>query len=1121
MNGPAHESDVSRDELKAVVDAMVDAVVEARVEVSTRTLRMLADCNHALVRATDEAALLDEVCSLLVGSGRYEAARIAFGEHDATPVARAGSETTSPGSTEINIPLTDATGVGFGTLAVTSARSDAFGDEETGHLAELAADLAFGIGLIRERTNQAQANRLAAIVTSSHAAMFTKALDGTILTWNAAAEQLYGYPSDAVVGRSATLLAPPGRRDEPAQLVRRVLDGERINAFETQRRRSDGAVVDVSLTFSPIFDDDGRVVELSVIGHGIGERKRLDAERVAHLRFMESMDRVARAIQTADNVEQLMTDCLDLMLSLFDCDRAYLVYPMDPDAPTWTAPMERCRPGYPGTLELGLEVPMDSGVANTFRLLLAADGPLTFGPGGDHPFRGTVPEQFGIKSNIATALHPKKGKPWQFGLHQCSYARTWTRAEAHLLAEIGHRLADSLSTQLAEIELQESEARYREIFDNVSDGLTIYDVTEDGRIRFVGINPAAERIGAKSTGDVAGKFVEEVLSADDLPPMLATYRECIASKKTMHYERQIQRQGRTFDMETNLIPICNSEGRVHRLIAVFRDITERHQAEQLRVAKQAADAASIAKSTFVANMSHEIRTPMNAILGFSQLLRQDRGLSESQRQQLDVINSSGEHLLRVINDVLEMSKIEAGRISANPTAFDLHALLDEMDALFGLRAAAMGLTFTVTRTQDVPRYVVTDANKLRQVFVNLLGNAVKFTTQGSVALHVDVQRSAAELRLAAEVRDTGRGISPDDVSRLFNYFEQVTIVGDAETGTGLGLAISRGFVRLLGGDISIESELGVGSTFRFDVAIEPAAAPAAGEVPADRRVVTLAPGQPRYRVLIADDAEGNRNLLVQLLDPVGFVTRVVTNGQDAFDEFEAWRPHLILMDMRMPRVDGYEATRRIRATPGGSDVAIIGVSASAFAEMRQGVFDAGVDEFITKPFRVGELFAKIGELLGAEYIEEHIAGDDDASDDAHNADKADNAEPAAAAAGSLSVLYVEDDQANITLIERVLGLRPNVTVHVARSGRAGVEQALRHRPHLILIDLHLPDMSGEDLLVELRDDPRTASTPVVVLSGDTQPERRQRLRDRGANDYLTKPIDITELLRIVDAARAT
>ena len=212
----------------------------------------------------------------------------------------------------------------------------------------------------------------------------------------------------------------------------------------------------------------------------MGSAKRAEAESAAHLRFMESMDRIARAIQTADNVEQLMTDCLDLMLSLFDCDRAYLVYPMDPDAPTWTAPMERCRPGYPGTLELGLEVPMDSGVANTFRLLLAADGPLTFGPGGDHPFRGTVPEQFGIKSNIATALHPKKGKPWQFGLHQCSYARTWTRAEAHLLAEIGHRLADSLSTQLAEIELQESEARYREIFDNVSD-LSLIHISEPTR----------------------------------------------------------------------------------------------------------------------------------------------------------------------------------------------------------------------------------------------------------------------------------------------------------------------------------------------------------------------------------------------------------------------------------------------------------------------------------------------------------------------------------------------------------------------------------------------------------------------------------------------------------------
>ena len=883
----------------------------------------------------------------------------------------------------------------------------------------------------RERA-RVEAARLAAIVTSSRDAILTTSLDGTILSWNAAAEQLYGYSADAAIGMSVEILTPGVRRGEPAELTRRVLDGDRLDGFETQRQRSDGTLVDVSLTFSPIYDDVGRVVEISVVGHGIGERKRLEAERTAHLHLMESMDRVNRVMQAAETVDQLMTDTLDLMLTLFDCDRAYLVHPMDPTAPTWSAPMERCRPGFPGTLELGLEVPMDRSVAWTFRMLLDADGPLTFGPSGDHPFTGPVPDLFEIKSNIATALYPRTGKPWQFGLHQCGYPRRWTAAEVRMLEEIARRLEDALSTRLAEIELQESEARYREIFDNVSDGLTIYDVTEDGRFRFVGINPSAEAIGGKSSADVAGKYLEEVLSPNELETMLLPYQRCVASKEPLHRELQIERQGRMWNMETTLVPVCNAGGRVHRLIAVFRDITERKQAEQLRIATQAAEAASIAKSTFVANVSHEIRTPMNAILGFSQLLRHDRSLSDSQRQQLDVINSSGEHLLHVINDVLEISKIEAGRSAANPTVFDLHALLDEVKSLLGLRAEAKGIALTVSRAPDVPRYVTTDENKLRQVFVNLLGNAVKFTTHGRVELGVGIRRDDEHLRLALEVRDTGRGISAPDIDRLFGYFEQASVVGDAEAGTGLGLAISRGFVRLLGGDISIESELGVGSTFRFDVVIEQATAQPSVELPRPRRVVGLAPDQSAYRILIADDARGNRELLVQLLAPVGFDTRVVTNGADALDEFEAWHPDLILMDMRMPVVDGYEATRRIRSSTRGSDVAIIGVSASAFAEMRQGVFDAGVDDFIIKPFQERDLFSKISQLLGVRYIEDEAEARDAPSTSASLPDRIPSAGPMAS-----TVLYVEDNLSNVTLMERIMSLRPHVTLVVAQTGRAG------------------------------------------------------------------------------------
>jgi CheY-like chemotaxis protein len=355
-------------------------------------------------------------------------------------------------------------------------------------------------------------------------------------------------------------------------------------------------------------------------------------------------------------------------------------------------------------------------------------------------------------------------------------------------------------------------------------------------------------------------------------------------------------------------------------------------------------------------------------------MQHEKGLTERQQQQLGTINSSGEHLLALINDVLEMSRIEAGRISVHSLAFDLHSLLHEMESMFELRAQAKGLGLRVAFEDDVPRFVVTDENKLRQVLVNLLGNAVKFTDEGRVELRAMVRRDEeGKLRLFVEVRDTGMGVAPENMERLFHYFEQVAYGPEGQIGTGLGLTISREFVHALGGEITVESELGIGSAFKFDIAIEEATVDEVGDKAEARQVMALCPGEPRYRVLVADDAPDNRELLVELLEPIGFDVKAVANGREALDEFEEWRPRLILMDMRMPVMDGYEATRRIRSAPGGADVAIIGVTASAFAEMRQGVFDAGVDDFAVKPFHEGELLGKIGKLLNLHYVYEKRA----------------------------------------------------------------------------------------------------------------------------------------------------
>jgi PAS domain S-box-containing protein len=398
-------------------------------------------------------------------------------------------------------------------------------------------------------------------------------------------------------------------------------------------------------------------------------------------------------------------------------------------------------------------------------------------------------------------------------------------------------------------------------------------------------------------------------------------------------------------------------------------VEERTQA--LVQAKAQAEAASRAKSTFLANMSHEIRTPMNAILGFSQLMQRDPTLTPRQKQYLDTINRSGELLLALINDVLEISKIEAGRMTLNPTTFDLHALIHDLATMFRARIEAQNLKFQVDIAAELPRFVTGDENKLRQIFMNLLGNAVKFTRRGQIAWRLG--RNAASpsgLRLQAEVEDTGPGIAADDFGKLFQVFEQTQVGARMAGGSGLGLALSQQLAQLMGGQITAASEVGKGSCFRVEVALQEAQGPETVERPARRRVVGLKPGQGPYRVLVADDQQDSRILLSEMLKTVGFDVLEVRDGREALACFERWNPHLILMDMHMPIVDGYEACRDIKATEEGRKTAIVAVTANAFDDMRQQVFEAGVDAYLSKPFRQQELFEAIRICLPVQYVYE-------------------------------------------------------------------------------------------------------------------------------------------------------
>jgi signal transduction histidine kinase/DNA-binding response OmpR family regulator len=427
--------------------------------------------------------------------------------------------------------------------------------------------------------------------------------------------------------------------------------------------------------------------------------------------------------------------------------------------------------------------------------------------------------------------------------------------------------------------------------------------------------------------------------------------------------------GQAFD--SMLDTLAQRENELQRHRDHLSELVEERTADLIK-ARDAAEAANRAKSVFLANMSHELRTPLNAVLGFSQLMKNAQDTTIEQRKNLDIITHSGEHLLNLINNVLDISKIESGRVELEEAPLDLHQMLLELKSLMYMRAAEKGLDFTLEQSPDLPRHINVDGGKLRQALINLIGNAIKYTTHGSVALKTMLvkQETSERVRIRFEVVDSGPGIRKKDLDRIFSPFVQLGDRPPTEAGTGLGLAICKQHIDLMNGLIGITSEPGKGSVFHFEIPVTALAAEEIPAAPSRGRVLGQVEGQPRYRLLIAEDQPENRLLLRRLLDPLGFDLREAVNGQEAVKLFKQWRPHLIFMDIRMPIMDGLQATHLIKAEDTDAQTYIVALTAHALEEERKEILAAGCDDFIRKPYTYPEILDALTRHLGVRFIYE-------------------------------------------------------------------------------------------------------------------------------------------------------